>query len=352
MAKKLGTLKIKRLFLGTDSGKRGTEVVASGAELNRSKISGTPVQVAVAAAGLVTFTDNITQGEIITIGHDTYEIDIDAAGVTAGNFPIITTSGSIAKEDSDGNFATAVTLNDTMGVGPTDNADGTVTLTADTKGAAGNDIALKVIGAAHIAIDADTLGTAVAGVDGTAALAGGTYYDSDSLYIASADNTTADSSNWYRHLINDGDIVVSITAATESLTKAEHAGRIVTLDKVDGIDLILPEATGSGDVYKIVVGTALTSDTITITAADTTNCDYVGHATGIDLDDSTVAYPFNSIQATGNDIYTMNMTDTGGINIGTDWVSFTDIKTDLWLVDGHYMVPTGSNPATPFSSTV
>ena len=34
MAKKLGTLKAKRLFLGTDSGGRGTEVTSSAAELN------------------------------------------------------------------------------------------------------------------------------------------------------------------------------------------------------------------------------------------------------------------------------------------------------------------------------
>jgi hypothetical protein len=34
MAKKLGTLKTKRLFLGTDSGGRGTEVTSSAAELN------------------------------------------------------------------------------------------------------------------------------------------------------------------------------------------------------------------------------------------------------------------------------------------------------------------------------
>jgi hypothetical protein len=34
MAKKLGTLKVKRFFLGTDSGKRGTEVTSSAAELN------------------------------------------------------------------------------------------------------------------------------------------------------------------------------------------------------------------------------------------------------------------------------------------------------------------------------
>jgi len=34
MAKKLGTLKVKRLFLGTDSGKRGSEVTSSAAELN------------------------------------------------------------------------------------------------------------------------------------------------------------------------------------------------------------------------------------------------------------------------------------------------------------------------------
>lgn len=145
--------------------------------------------------------------------------------------------------------------------------------------------------------------------------------------------------------------VVSVTAATLSLTQALHAGKVITLDKVDGIDLTLPEATGSGDVYFIVLGTALTSDTITITTADTTNADFVGQVTAVDLDAATAPTVYQSLQASGNDVITMNRTTQGGLNIGADWYRLTDIKADVWHVEGNFLVPAGSNPATPFSST-
>lgn len=144
--------------------------------------------------------------------------------------------------------------------------------------------------------------------------------------------------------------VVSLTANT-SLTQAAHANRVCTLDKADGIAITLPEATGTGDVYTLILGTALSSNTVTITAADTTNTDYVGNVMAVDLDAATTAVMYQSVQATGNDIITMNATTQGGVNIGCDYYILTDIKTDVWQIEGKFLVPAGSNPATPFSST-
>lgn len=145
--------------------------------------------------------------------------------------------------------------------------------------------------------------------------------------------------------------VVSATDATLALTQALHAGRIVTADRAAGVAFTLPEATGTGDKYTIVLGTAMTSGSLTVTTADTTNADYVGSVLMVDLDAATTAYIAQTIQATGDDIFTMNRTTTGGVNVGLDWVTFTDIKADVWLVEGRLYVPTGSNPATPFSGT-
>ena len=144
--------------------------------------------------------------------------------------------------------------------------------------------------------------------------------------------------------------VVSATGDL-ALTQALHANKIVTIDKAAGIAFTLPEATGTGDVYKLVLGTAMTSASTTVTTADTTNADYAGSVLMVDLDAATTAFIAQTIQATGDDIFTMNRTTTGGVNVGLDWVSFTDIKADLWAVDGVLYVPTGSNPATPFSGT-
>jgi hypothetical protein len=144
--------------------------------------------------------------------------------------------------------------------------------------------------------------------------------------------------------------VVSITAATLTITQALHAGKIMTFDKVDGIDVTLPEATGTGDTYTFVLGTALTSDTITILTPDIVNSDMVGNVLTIDLDSATTGHWFSSVLGDGNNSITMNMTSQGGVNIGADWYKLTDIKADIWHVEGQYLVPTGSNPATPFAN--
>jgi hypothetical protein len=144
--------------------------------------------------------------------------------------------------------------------------------------------------------------------------------------------------------------VVSIAAATLTLTQALHAGKVMIFNKVDGIDVTLPEASGTGDVYTFILGLALTSDTITILTPDIVNSDMVGNVLSIDLDSATTGVWYSSVQGDGNNAITMNMTSQGGINIGTDWYTLTDIATDIWAVNGQFLVPTGSNPATPFSN--
>lgn len=144
--------------------------------------------------------------------------------------------------------------------------------------------------------------------------------------------------------------VVTITA-NDALTQSEHANRICIVNKADGCALTLPEATGTGDVYTVIYGTVLSSNTHTITTADTTNADLVGHVLAVDLDAATTAVMYQSVQATGNDVITLNMTTQGGVNPYADYYILTDIATDVWKVEGKFIVPTGSDPASPFSST-
>jgi len=143
--------------------------------------------------------------------------------------------------------------------------------------------------------------------------------------------------------------VVSLTD-TVSLTQALHAGKVCTLDKAAGFTATLPEATGTGDVYTIIVGTAATSNSYIVATADATNADICGVARGQDMDDDTVTN-FAAQQGDGFDLITLNRTTTGGVNVGGDKITLVDVATDVWRCDMDYMVPTGSNPATPFSST-
>jgi len=78
----------------------------------------------------------------------------------------------------------------------TTNSDTTQLVAAKTKGVAGNSIALEEV-STHLTVDAATLGTTVAGVDGTVGVANEIAQDTTYLYVCIATNTIADT-NWRR----------------------------------------------------------------------------------------------------------------------------------------------------------
>ena len=124
-------------------------------------------------------------------------------------------------------------------------------------------------------------------------------------------------------------------------------GRIIRIGQ-DGsantaITLTLPEATGSGAVYRVLVNTTNTGGLVI--AALTTDT-MVGIVNILDLD----AAAQGAYQASGtDDKITLNSTTTGG-QIG-DWLEFVDYADTIWQVKGSLAVPTGSNPADPFSAS-
>lgn len=137
--------------------------------------------------------------------------------------------------------------------------------------------------------------------------------------------------------------IIAITGDT-TLTKAAHAGRIMTLSKVDGLTVTLPVATGSGAVYKFVVITSTTSNAYKISASTSKFC-------GTALMDDGDGEPANGWTASSasNDFINLGGTSnaTGGL-IG-DFVTITDIGTNLY----HALVTGGQSgsEATPFSDT-
>lgn len=137
--------------------------------------------------------------------------------------------------------------------------------------------------------------------------------------------------------------VVAITG-NATLTKAEHAGRIMTLSKADGLTVTLPVATGSGAVYRFVVITTTTSNSYKISASTSKFC-------GTALMDDGDGEPANgwTSSSASNDFINLGGTSnaTGGV-IG-DFVTITDVGTDLY----HALV-TGSqsgSEATPFADS-
>lgn len=140
--------------------------------------------------------------------------------------------------------------------------------------------------------------------------------------------------------------VINCTASTLTVTAALHAQRTVTLNRAAGIDVTLPAATGTGNVYRFIVGTTFTSSgTIKVVGDDT----MVGHAIfeSDNASDACIAF-----KASGTDdtitFYTGASNTTGGVAGAI--VTLTDIAADLWHVS--YISSAGGTEVTPFSATV
>ena len=137
-------------------------------------------------------------------------------------------------------------------------------------------------------------------------------------------------------------VTVADSTNTISLTAALHANRIVyILDAT--IVITLPEATGTGDIYTVVLGIAQTASTIV--TADTSNAEMRGMLNAFDTDVETTLPSYPAVA--GDDTITLNGVSTGGKIY--DRFVFTDILTDVWLVSGQISLSGGSE-VTPFSS--
>ena len=140
---------------------------------------------------------------------------------------------------------------------------------------------------------------------------------------------------------------VKTITATDSITEAEHAGRVNLLGEVGGnalVTLTLPAATGSGNRYTFVVSVVNTSNYVI--QANTTGVTFEGVAwVTQDGGDTSVAFESGA----SDDTITLNGTTTGGAAIG-DKLEFIDIGSGLWCV--HAFLTASGIEATPFSNAV
>lgn len=134
----------------------------------------------------------------------------------------------------------------------------------------------------------------------------------------------------------------NLTGAVHSITP-RLPSRIITLNRSAGQAITLPEAKGTGQEYKFVLGTSITSNSTTIKV--TGNDVIKGNALlGQDGGNASV---FFEAGATADTI-TFNGSTTGGL-AGTV-VHLIDIAEDEWFVN-IVGAATGTE-ATPFSATV
>ncbi len=178
-------------------------------------------------------------------------------------------------------------------------------------------------------------------VAATATFAGATIASLGTVSAATAITTTAMTVGT-RPL---GRIPVALDA-TDAITVAEHANRILYTTTAATLTWTLPAATGTGNYYTFLQGILATGSKIIVTS-ETTNHRFIGGITVADGD--TLFLPAAFKPGASDDTITLNGGTTGG-ELG-DWVTVTDVATNRWLVAGAAQTQTGETPTTPFSNT-
>jgi len=137
---------------------------------------------------------------------------------------------------------------------------------------------------------------------------------------------------------------ISATGSTLTCTKDVHAGRTIVINAVAGCAVTLPNATGTGSIYRFVIGATVTSNSTTIKVANATDV-LTGRAFVVS-DGSAAVLGYAT--AASSDTITLNGTTTGGI-IG-DHIEIIDMIAGTFGVSV-FTAATGTE-ATPFSATV
>jgi hypothetical protein len=160
----------------------------------------------------------------------------------------------------------------------------------------------------------------------------------------------------YYSLLNNGELSgdvigavvatppISATGATLTCSRDVHGGRVTVISAAAGCAVTLPNATGTGSVYRFLIGATITSNSTTIKVNNATD---VMSGRAYVISDGAAAVLGYATGAT-DDTITLNGTTLGGY-IG-------DIIEIIDAIAGTYQVKvltkaTGSE-ATPFSATV
>lgn len=147
-------------------------------------------------------------------------------------------------------------------------------------------------------------------------------------------------------------VPISATGSALAVTRALHAGRVITLNRAAGIAVTLPVATGTGDKYTFIIGTTFTG-AASIAVADAT--DYmVGNAL-LGIDGGTAVphlYPTANTGTLATESDTLSLFGTANSQGGFKGqrIEFVDIATDIWAVQ--VVGDAGGTEATPFSAAV
>ena len=130
--------------------------------------------------------------------------------------------------------------------------------------------------------------------------------------------------------------------ASFTLDRRVHQDQWVVCNAAAGMTVTLPASAGTGDKYKLFVGTTVTSNNFIVAVANAT--DVISGAVHLTTDIAGTSMPASGT----DDTITMNGSTKGGVK--GSWVILEDVATGYWVLSGG-LVCTGTE-ATPFSAAV
>lgn len=131
--------------------------------------------------------------------------------------------------------------------------------------------------------------------------------------------------------------------ASATLTRSD-ADTVLTVNAAAGLTLTLPAASGLGDMYRIVIGTTVTSNSVIVKVANSSDV-----MTGLAVSAADGGDTVNGWEtAASSDTITFDGSTTGGIK--GDFIELIDCAANTWAVQVRSS-STGTE-ATPFSATV
>lgn len=134
-------------------------------------------------------------------------------------------------------------------------------------------------------------------------------------------------------------------AVTASATlNRSFANTPVVINAAAGLTLTLPAASGTGDVYTIIVGTTVTSNTAVVRVASASDI-MAGNAI-MSADGGNTSNMWET--AADSDTITMDGSTRGGIR--GDKITLTDYASGVWQVE--MIGQSTGTEATPFSAAV
>jgi hypothetical protein len=137
---------------------------------------------------------------------------------------------------------------------------------------------------------------------------------------------------------------IQITAAV-TLDRDVHAnGPLLIFNVAAGATVTLPASAGTGDRYRFLVHTTITSNSAKIQVANSTDVMEGCIMTNQDSGDTVAGWE----TASTSDTITLNGTTTGGLK--GDYIELEDAISGFWRVHG--MTSATGTEASPFSAAV